>query len=305
MHGMHDGALAGIDLNLLVVLRALLSERHVTRAAARVGLSQSATSHALSRLRELYQDPLLVRSGRSLVLTPRAQRLLPALERGLSDLKAAVQPEPAFEPATARRSFSLGMADYGQAFLLGALLRAIEHEAPGIQLTVLNFPRLEELTVAGSIDLALHLSDMVQPPLKSEQLFDDDFVCLVRRDHPQVRKQLRLERYVQLQHVVVAPSGAAGSLVDDELAKRGLTRNVALCVSNFLIAPIVVSETDFINTMPRRLAQQLVKRYPLRVLPTPLPLPKFGLSSMWHPRLDRDPAHVWLRDLVKRVAHEV
>src|SRR5262245_52622617 len=105
MHGVHDRVLSAIDLNLLVVLRALLSERHVTRAAARVGLSQSATSHALSRLRALFADPLLVRSGRALVLTPRAARLLPALERGLGDLTSAVSGEPAFEPSTARRTF--------------------------------------------------------------------------------------------------------------------------------------------------------------------------------------------------------
>src|SRR5688572_13050133 len=126
MHMVHGASLSAIDLNLLVVLRALLTERHVTRAAARVGLSQSATSHALSRLRELYADPLLVRSGRSLELTPRARRLLPTLERGLSDLKAAIDAEPGFEPASARRSFTLGMADYTQAVTLGPILRALE-----------------------------------------------------------------------------------------------------------------------------------------------------------------------------------
>jgi DNA-binding transcriptional LysR family regulator len=299
---MHDRSLAAIDLNLLVLLRALLRERHVTRAASLVGLSQSAASHALSRLRELYGDPLLVRSGRALVLTPRAQRLLPALERGLSDLRATVDAEPAFEPRTARRSFRVGMADYGQAFMLGALLRALEREAPGIDLTVLNFPNLEQLTMSGGIELALHVTDIDPAPLLSERLFDDDFVCLVRRGHPLVKSRLRLERYVQLEHVVVAPSGQAGSLVDTELAKRGLSRRVGLCVSNFLVAPIVVSETDYISTMPRRLALQLVKRYPLRLLPTPLPLPRFAFSLLWHPRLDHDPAHLWLRQLIAKIS---
>src|SRR4051812_4956666 len=295
MHTMHDRTLASIDLNLLVVLRALLSERHVTRAASLVGLSQSATSHALSRLRELYGDPLLVRSGRTLVLTPRAQRLLPTLERGLSDLRATVEVEPAFQPRTARRSFRVGMSDYAQAFLLGDLLRALEREAPGLDLAVLNFPNLEELTTSGGIDLALHLSDLKPSSLVSDTLFDDDFVCVVRRGHPLVKNRLRLERYVQLQHVVVAPTGQGGSFVDTELAKRGLTRRIGLRTSNFLVAPIVVSETDYISTMPRRLAQQLVNRYPLRILPTPLALPRFGFSLMWHPRLDHDLGHTWLR----------
>jgi DNA-binding transcriptional LysR family regulator len=305
MHAMHDRSLASIDLNLLVVLRALLNERHVTRAASQVGLSQSATSHALSRLRELYGDPLLVRSGRALVLTPRAQQLLPMLERGLSDLTATVEAEPAFQPRTARRRFRVGMADYAQAFLLGALLRALEREAPGLDLAVLNFPNLEERTISGDIELALHLTGMAPPSLVSEALFEDEFVCMVRRGHPLVKSRLRLERYVQLQHVVVAPTGQAGSPVDTELAKRGLSRRIGLWVSNFLVAPIVVSETDYISTMPRRLAQHLVKRYPLRLLPTPLALPGFGLSLMWHPRLDHDPAHAWLRKLIARVSRAI
>src|SRR6187431_2129958 len=123
MHMLHDSKLSAIDLNLLVVLRALLTQRHVTRAAHEVGLSQSATSHALARLRELYGDPLLVRSGRALVLTPRAARLLPALERGLSELESAVLAEPDFDPSLARRSFSIGMSDYLQVLIMGPLLR--------------------------------------------------------------------------------------------------------------------------------------------------------------------------------------
>jgi len=304
MHTMHvaDGLLAGVDLNLLLVLRALLSERHVTRAASRIGLSQSATSHALSRLRELYGDALLVRSGRGLVLTPRAERLLPSLERGLSDLRSALDDEPAFEPSTARRRFSLGMADYGQAFLLGSLLGTLGEQAPGIDLSVLNFPNLEELVVSGALDLALHVWGSAPPLLSSQQLFSDDFVCVVRQKHPRVAKRLSLSRYVELQHVLVAPSGAPGSIVDTELEKRGLSRRIALRVSSFLVVPIVVSETDFVSTMPRRLARQLVTRYPLRILPPPLRLPAFRFAMLWHSRFDQDPAHAWLRGVVADVA---
>src|SRR5688572_18053681 len=153
MHMVHDRILSGIDLNLLVVLRALLSERHVTRAAARVGLSQSATSHALSRLRELLDDPLLVRSGRVLSLTPRALSLLPTLERALGELEKAVSGEPRFEPSTARRSFSIGMADYLQALIIGPLLQRVATRAPGVDLSVVVFPNQEELIESGALDL--------------------------------------------------------------------------------------------------------------------------------------------------------
>lgn len=302
MHMVHSSSLAAIDLNLLLVLRALLTERHVTRAASQVGLSQSAASHALSRLRELYRDPLLVRSGRELQLTPRAQRLLPTLERGLSDLKAAVDGEPEFEPATARRTFTLGMADYNQAFLLGPLLRALESEAPHVDLSLVNLPNLEELVESGQLDLGLSLSGQpMSSQLSSRGLFEDDFVCLVRQGHPKVGKKLSLAQYLSLRHVVVAPRGTSGSLVDTELERRGLKRRVALRISNFLVAPVVVRDTDFVSTMPKRMALKLARPYGLQLLPPPIELPRFGLSLIWHPRLEHDPAQRWLRELVTRV----
>ena len=298
MHMVHDRILSGIDLNLLVVLRALLSERHVTRAAARVGLSQSATSHALSRLRELLADPLLVRSGRVLSLTPRALRLLPTLDRALGELERAVSGEPQFDPSTARRSFAIGMADYLQALIMGPLLRRLATRAPGVDLAVVVFPNQEELLESGELDLALTVTGREKRSLRYEALFEEQFVCMVRRDHPQIKQRPSLERYLAQRHVVVAPSGTPGSLVDDALAARGLERRVALRVTNFLIAPVVVSETDFMNTMPARLARQLVKNYPLRLVPPPIELPRFGYCMSWHPRLDQDDAQRWLRQLV-------
>jgi DNA-binding transcriptional LysR family regulator len=301
MHAMHDRALSAIDLNLLVVLRALLLERHVTRAAARVGLSQSAMSHALSRLRLLFADPLLVRSGRALTLTPRAAGLLPALERGLGELESAVAGEPQFDPQTARRTFALGTSDYLQALLMGPLLRQLASRAPGIDLSVVVFPHLEELMGTGAIDLALSVPEQVSRAMRQKRLLPDDFVCMVRRDHPQIRKSLSLDRYLAQRHVVVAPGGTAGTLVDTVLAERGLARRIALRVTNFLIAPVVVCQTDFVNTMPVRLARQLAKTYPLRLLPPPIELPRLDYCMFWHPRLDRDPAQVWLREFVAGV----
>jgi len=305
MHMVHDQPLSGIDLNLLVVLRALLSERHVTRAAARVGLSQSATSHALSRLRELYADPLLVRNGRELQLTPRALRLLPTLERGLSDLQSVVSAEPAFDPKTARRLFTIGLADYAQAVLLGPLLRALEKSAPDIDLAVVTFPNLTELLETGKVDLALVVTGSEFAAFSTRDLFGDRFMCMLREGHPLASKKLTLERYVELRHVLVAPSGSPGSIVDTELARRGFERRVALRVSTFLVVPVVVCETDFISTMPERLAKQLARVYPLQLLRPPLPLPKFEFSLAWHPRFDHDPAHIWLRDFLSEVSASV
>jgi len=301
MHMLHDRSLSAIDLNLLVALRALLNERHVTRAAQRIGLSQSATSHALSRLRDLLGDPLLVRSGRELALTPRAARLLPGLERGLSDLQNAITGEPEFDASSARRSFAIGTSDYMQALIMGPLLGELAVHAPGIDLSFLVFPNVRELLESGAIDLALSVPLGELRAMLRQALFVEDFVCMVRRDHPQIRRAPSLDKYLAQRHVVVAPSGTPGGFVDTLLAERGLERRVALRVTNFLIAPVVVCETDLINTMPARLARQLAKRYPLRLLPPPLELPTFEHSMYWHPRLDQDPAQRWLRELVGRV----
>jgi DNA-binding transcriptional LysR family regulator len=302
MRMVHDTALSSIDLNLLVILRALLRERHVTRASQQVGLSQSATSHALSRLRELCADPLLVRHGRRLELTPRATRLLPGLERGLAELHGVVTSEPVFDPKRARRLFSRGMADYGQALLLRPLLRALQQAAPEIDLNVVTFPNLPELLESGGIDLAILVTGAIAPGFSTQALFEDGFVCMVRKGHPEVRSKLTLERYLSLRHVLVAPSGTSGSFVDTELERRGLSRRVALRVSNFLVAPIVVAETDFISTTPELLARRMAKRFALHLVPPPFPIPRFGLSLVWHPRFDNDPAHRWLRGFVSRVS---
>lgn len=302
MHMVHDRSLAAIDLNLLVVLRALLRERHVTRAAARVGLSQSATSHALSRLRELCGDPLLVRQGRELCLTPRATRLLPALERGLGDLEGALAGEPAFDPATARRTFVIGTSDYLQALIMGPLLRELTLQAPGVDLEVGVFSNLGELVETGAVDLALTIAGKEMRGVSTQPLFDDHFVCMVRRGHPAIKRAPSLAKYLAQHHVVVAPEGRPGSVVDTALQQHGLVRRVALRVTNFLIAPVVVCETNFINTMPARLARQLARSYPLRLVPPPIELLGFHYCMYWHPRLDHDEAQRWLRELVAKVS---
>jgi DNA-binding transcriptional LysR family regulator len=301
MHMLHDGKLSAIDLNLLVVLEALLSERHVTRAAMRVGLSQSATSHALSRLRDLYGDPLLVRSGSKLALTPRAHALLPVITRALADLHATITQEPAFDARVSERAFRLGADDYTQAMLIPPLLEHFEREAPGISLSTVHAPNLLELVEEGQVDLATVVGHSVPSPLRRQELFTEGFTCMVRKRHPSVKSKLTLSQYLALRHLVVAPSGAPGSVVDSALAERGKQRRVALRVSSFLVAAVLVMKSDLISTVPERLAQRFVKIYPLRLLPPPLPLPRFTLSIAWHPRLENDPPHAWFRNAIARI----
>jgi len=303
MHIVHNPKLAAIDLNLLVALRALLSERHVTRAAQQLGLSQSATSHALNRLRELYDDPLLVRRGRSLELTPRAEALLPQLSRGLAELEGSLRGQAPFVPGQARDRFRVGCADYFQAVLFGPLLSLLQAEAPGIELQVVSHANDLEQLDAGTLDVALLTKAQLPGIFSERKLFSDGFTCMLRQGHPALRrKKLTLDDYLTLGHVFVAPGGTRGSYVDTELEKRGVARRIALQVSSFLAAPLVVAETDLISTGPERLLKRMSQIYPIVLIPSPLKLPRFDLCLVWHSRRDHDPAHAWLRDAIVRAA---
>jgi DNA-binding transcriptional LysR family regulator len=211
-------------------------------------------------------------------------------------------PEPDFDPATARRTFTLGISDYLQALIMGPLLRQLAAQAPGIDLTLVVFPNLAELVESGNVDLAVTVPSPETRPLRRELLFHENFLCMVRRDHPRIKRAPTLEKYLAQRHLVVAPTGTPGSRVDTALALRGLERRIALRVTNFLIVPVIVCETDLVNTMPSRLARQLEKTYPLRLLPTPFELPTFEYCMFWHPRMDQDAAQRWLRGVVMEVS---
>jgi DNA-binding transcriptional LysR family regulator len=304
MHMAHASKLPAIDLNLLVALRALLGERHVTRAARQLGLSQSATSHALARLRELYRDPLLVRAGRTLQLTPRATALLPHIERGLGELEGSLSEEPRFEPGRALFSLRLGAADYPQALLCGRVLEVLRAEAPGVTLQTVSHPDLLEPLEAGTIDVAVTVKTKLPRVFGQRPLFGDGFVCMLRKGHPALsQKRLSVRQYLQLEHLVVAPGGASGNYVDTELSRRHLTRRVALQVSSFLVAAQLVVETDLISTGPELLLQRLSAHHPIVLVKAPIPLPRFELCLVWHSRRDHDPAHIWMRDVIARATH--
>jgi DNA-binding transcriptional LysR family regulator len=306
MHVAHDVKLTAVDLNLLVTLKALLGERHVTRAARQLGLSQSATSHALSRLRDLYSDQLLVRSGRALELTPRAVALLPQLERGLGELQASLSRQEGFEPRRARLPLRIGAADYPQALLSAPLLSLLRAEAPSVALQITSYPDLREQLEAGAIDVAITVKTRPLRVFAEQPLFSDGFVCVLRKGHPALRQgRFNLQRYLALEHLLVAPGGTPGNFVDTELSRRNLTRRVALQISSFLVAPRLVAESDMITTGPELLLRQVSSYQPLVLLKAPLPLPRFELVLVWHTRRDHDAAHVWMRDVVVRAARAV
>lgn len=306
MRDVHARALAGVDLNLLVVLDALLAEKHVTRAAGRIGLSQSATSHALARLRDLLDDPLLVRGPQGgLVATARAEALQPALRRALDGLRDVLRGTPSFDPGTARRSFRIGMGDYQELVLLPRLVAQLAKDAPGVDLWVVPLPADPAAALAaGELDLAIGVWSGVGWPtgIYQRALLDEDFHCVVRAGHPATKQRLTLVRFCELDHLLIAPRGTPGSRVDDVLASLGRTRRVVVRVPHFLIAPHVIASSDLVATIATRLARIYAEPLGLALLPTPFEMPGFTVSTAWHERAHADPGHKWLREQLARAA---
>ena len=308
---MQHTNLEGIDLNLLVALRALLAERHVTRAAARVGLSQPAMSHALARLRELLGDALLVRTPSGMQPTARAAAMTLPLARALEDLGRVLASPEAFEPSRSTHKFRIATNDYMELVLFPRLLARLWREAPGVDVRVRNHGvRTHDDLAESRVDLAMGVTGQFGTPdpptgIRVQRLVSERFVCIVREDHPTVKKRLSLDEFVSLPHALVAPRGESGSVVDTALARLGKKRRVAVEVPHFLVAPHVVRETDVVLTVAARVASCLGPLLGLRQLAPPLELDGFSMSMVWHERQHADPAHSWLRGLVAAVAKTV
>jgi len=292
-------SLRDIDLNLLVLLDALLREEGVTRAAERVGMSAPAMSRALARLREQLDDPLLVRAGRTLVPTPRARELAPEVRSLVEAIERVMRPQAAPALGSLERGFRIRATDHVLAVLGGHVDRAVREQAPGVDLYYSpNLPSDPEDLREGRVDLAIGVYHRAPPELRRTTLFHDRFVCVVRADHPTVKRKPTLDRFAALEHVLVAPRFQPGSVVDRALAEVGHERRIARVVPYFLAALHLVSSTDYVLTVSERLARAEAERFGLRVVSTPLPLERYPIHALWHPRLDADGAHRWLRSVV-------
>jgi len=300
---MREPPLASIDLNLLVALDALLTEGNVTRAAARIGRTQSAMSHALARLRELFDDPLLIRTPQGMLPTPRAQQLIEPIRRSLGDIERAIAARPEFDPRVSRRRFTLVMSDYNELVVLPHLLARLSEEAPGIDLVVQSILNgAERALEAGEVDLAVVLAHKPLPGIYRQPLFKDRFVCMVRDGHPTVKRKLTLDQYLDLSHVLIAPRGSAGGFVDNALAAQGLQRRIAVQVPHFLIAPLIVAQSNLCLTLAERLARSFAEMLPLKIVPPPLEVPGFTMVQIWHERHHLDPGHAWMRGLLAEIS---
>jgi DNA-binding transcriptional LysR family regulator len=298
--------LSGIDANLVVALHALLQERSVTRAAARLGIGQPGLSHSLARLREHFRDPLLVAKGRELQLTDKARQLLEPAASATLALREVFEERPGFDPHAAR-SFVFACADlFAQRFgpeIVGSLRR----DAPGIvpELRPLQSRSTEQILSDG-VELAFGTFEDVPVELNQQHLFDDSYVCVLRKAHPYGARTLTLKAYAKLQHLEVlpAPQARPGARIDRFLAARGMRRHVALRVPYFSLAARLLADSDLVLTMTEGFARELAELAPLRIMPAPLSLAPLSFSQIWSRRLDQDPAHRFLRETCARVCRD-
>lgn len=294
--------LAGIDLNLLTSLDAVLETQNLTVAARRLGLTQPAVSHALKRLRELLGDPLLVRTKRGMQPTPRALELRPAVRDALAAAAAVLQAAPAFDPATSQRTFVISLPDQAAFQILPALANRLV-DTPSIRIDVR--PAQNDRTaeaLASDLDLAIGVYRDAPAGVRDQVLWKEDFACVVRRGSAAARGPWDLARYLSLRHLLIAPRGIPGSPLDDQLARKGHARTIALMVPHFLVAPHVVAATDLVWTAPGRLARAFAEQIPLTVREVPFTLAGFTITMRWHVRLDRDPGLSWLRETLRSIS---
>jgi DNA-binding transcriptional LysR family regulator len=292
-----------IDLNLLVVLDALLDERNVTRAAARLGYTQPTISGMLTRLRDLFGDPLFVRTQRGLLATPRAQALAVPLKQLLADSQFLFARD-AFDPANIEMVFNISSNDYMQRALLVPLVKLLRREAPHVKLAIAPavIEGLGEALARGQIDLAVTIPEFAMSDLPSRLLYREHYVVAVRRQHPLARPSaMTPERFCSYDHVLVSPTGGSfEGPADRALARLRLRRKVRYSVPSFLLLPDILQTDDLVALVPARLLREGDER--LAVLKAPVEVPGFDVIAVWHPRVDKDTAHRWLRDRLAATA---
>jgi DNA-binding transcriptional LysR family regulator len=289
------------DLNLLVTLDALLSEGSVARAARRLRLSPSAMSRALSRLRETTGDPLLVRAGRGLVPSPRALALRETAQRLVQEAEAVLRPEAALDLSKLSRTFTLRSSDGFVESFGAALLARIARDAANVKLNFLQKPDKDSAPLRdGRVDLETGVVEAsLGPEVRTQALFKDRLIGVVRAGHSLTKGKMTAERYRLAQHVVVSRSGTETGGVDRPFLPADLERNDRTIVSGFSAALSLARASDLVATVPDRHTAAL--RAGMASFDLPVPAQDFAISMLWHPRLDADPAHRWLRDCVRDV----
>lgn len=304
MHAMHEQT---FDLNLIRVFTAIYAKRSVSAAASDLSLTQSATSHALSRLRQEFGDPLFVRTSSAMLPTPYADQLASLIHKPLEELQAGLRVSRSFDPATSDRTFTLYLTDIGQLIMLPALLEYVSNHAPKIRLNVRSVPRVDPHAALafGEVDLAVGYITTMPEGFFQKLLFREKYVCVVRSDHPRFLKGMSVKAFQEVPHALADSTGMAHSILDRFLDKNKLQRPVQLRVPQFVALPFVIPSTDLLVIMPKRLAERFAPLIPIKILPLPVDYPAYDIKTYWHSRYHHDPANVWLRQLLTTLFGDV
>jgi DNA-binding transcriptional LysR family regulator len=294
-----------LDLHTLECFDLLMRERSVSRAAERVGLSQSSMSEVLARLRERFGDPLLVRTRDGMVPTERALALLPPARLAIDQLRSLLDRGFGFDPQRAAERFRITATDYAQLLLMPALTRRLAAEAPGcaVDLVTVNLRQVELALEAGDVDLAIAYYPEPPPGLRRGPLFADHYVGIARHGHPALGRPLAAAEFAALPHISVSPSGLSyfANVVDSALEAAGLARRIVVTCSHFLLASHLVSQSDTVLALPARAAAALTAFFPLQTVEIALPMKTVDVSMYWHERSHHARSHQWLRHLVRSI----
>jgi DNA-binding transcriptional LysR family regulator len=289
------------DLNLLRVFDAVWRHGHLGLASEELELSQPALSHSLKRLRERIGDPLFVKVPQGMEPTARAMHLAPVVQSVLASIREQVLVAPAFDPKSARRSFSIAMSDVGEMAFLPKLLGRLMSEAPSVDVRSISMPHRDLVTALqrGDVDLAIgYFPDIGGTDLLQQRLFRHGFVCLVRAGHPVVHGKLTQKQFRDLPHAIVQSEGRSQEIVAQYLAQHGIRTRELLRSPHFLSIPMVIASTDLVVTVPQPIGEVFARIVDLQVLQPPYPIPSFDIKQYWHRSRHADPGNRWLRALV-------
>ena len=308
MSGIHHINLAAVDLNLLVVFDALMSERNVTRAGEKIGLSQPATSNALSRLRNLFQDELLVRTATGMTPTPKALSLSIPIRQILLQIQSSLEQDTFFVPEDSDRLFTIGTSDYGEFILLSKLMQKLETVAPKVKIRVrslLDMKSAYQMLDSDKIDLAIGYFPECPPWQETEVLFEEGFVGVCSAENPKISDKVTLEDYLSVSHLLISPYNEdMTGWVDDALERQNLQRHVAISVPHFLAAPFIIANTNLVVTLAERVAKTYFDALNLRIFSLPLASEGFSMDMLWHTKNNGDLAHTWLRRIISELSKD-
>lgn len=296
--------LRNIDLNLLTVFDAVLSERNLTRASTKLNMTQPAISNALARLRVALNDPLFIRTAQGMMPTSRAKQMADPIRQALDLIQNGLREQEAFEFKTTKRKFVIAISDYGEAVIMPRFVDWLAKIAPQVEVQIR--PELgryikEELR-DGSIDLATDYFRISGDEFRNVHVMDEHLVSMVRQDHPTIGDHLSIEDYTSMPHVILKQDKP---IVDRVLNKHGLSRYIALQVPHFLSMPLIVQKTDFICTLPKRMALVYADFFRTKIMKTPLEFPNIPIYFMWHQSADGDPGHKWLRSALTELCQRL